>query len=269
MLLWKRPATPSAFETKAKPLRKHVQVAIDEETAPDFKEIWQSHRHVFQTLQHGKCAYCEAHAASTSFGHLEHFRPKSRVSELPKDRRHWGREAPGTSKVEGRRLDRISPTGYHWLAYEWTNYLYACERCNTGWKRDLFPVADDPRQLPPRQNVKERSLLLDPFGDDDPKRHLHFTRLGTIESLDRSPTGRQTIDTLGLDRPSLDESRREKARMTHRVVARVKQNPSDIEALRDLHIYGDARHIHAGMVRCIVYQELELTWDELEAAIQD
>ena len=66
-------------------------------------EIRQALKRMFQ----GKCAYCESRFAHTSYGHIEHFRPKSRFPEL---------------------------------TFEWENLLWACGVCNsTENKGDHFP----------------------------------------------------------------------------------------------------------------------------------
>ncbi len=57
----------------------------------------------------GKCAYCESHIAHIDYGHIEHFRPKSKY--------------PG-------------------LCFEWKNLLLGCAICNgSTYKGTNFPTA--------------------------------------------------------------------------------------------------------------------------------
>ncbi len=56
---------------------------------------------------HGKCAYCESKISHIDYGHIEHFRPKSRYPEL---------------------------------TFEWTNLLLSCPICNgPEYKGNRFP----------------------------------------------------------------------------------------------------------------------------------
>jgi uncharacterized protein (TIGR02646 family) len=57
----------------------------------------------------GKCAYCESHIRHVDYGHIEHFRPKSK---------------------------------YPKKAFDWANLLLACGVCNgSEYKGDEFPLA--------------------------------------------------------------------------------------------------------------------------------
>lgn len=59
----------------------------------------------------GKCAYCESHLAHVSYGHIEHFKPKS---SYPQD------------------------------CFNWNNLLLGCEICNgTQYKSTHFPLANE------------------------------------------------------------------------------------------------------------------------------
>ena len=57
---------------------------------------------------HGKCAYCESKISHVDYGHIEHFKPKSRFPDL---------------------------------TFEWTNLLLSCPICNgSEYKSDRFPL---------------------------------------------------------------------------------------------------------------------------------
>ena len=67
------------------------------------------HRSVKNALleaQRRKCCYCESKFRASSYGAVEHFRPKGAV------RQHSNGE--------------LEYPGYYWLAYSWTNLLVVC-----------------------------------------------------------------------------------------------------------------------------------------------
>jgi len=109
--------------------------------------LWRAQKH--------KCCYCE-HKVKLSFNDVEHFRPKARA-----DRR------PGCADQHG----------YWWLAYTWSNLLYACPSCNRSGKNDRFPVASGSVSLVPEQEVpgNETPLLIDPAGERNPLEMISFT----------------------------------------------------------------------------------------------
>lgn len=120
-----------------------------------FREI----REVLLQMASGieRCMYCEDSAATD----IEHFWPKA----VYPDR-----------------------------AFEWLNYLIACSRCNSNFKRDRFPL--DPAGAP---------LLLDPT-EDDPLDHLSFSPwTGRFES--QSSKGEPSIEVFGLNRTTLTRGR--------------------------------------------------------------
>jgi hypothetical protein len=61
-------------------------------------------------MQHEKCAFCEAKPLHVSDGDVEHFRPKGGVRQAD--------------------TDPLQQPGYYWLAYDWANLMFSCERCN-------------------------------------------------------------------------------------------------------------------------------------------
>src|SRR5690606_19607561 len=70
--------------------------------------------------QSGKCAFCEQHILSISYGDVEHFRPKGGYKQNYKDSLH--------------------KPGYYWLAYDWDNLLFCCQKCNQRYKKNYFPL---------------------------------------------------------------------------------------------------------------------------------
>ncbi len=142
--------------------------------------------------QHAKCAYCER-SLNGDYGAVEHFRPKG-----------------GYATADGT----LRKPGYYWLAYDWDNLLLSCDECNTGCKRNLFPLKDeDARSINKRDVSKEVPLLINP-AQDDPGDFLCFERFIVKPRLTEgkeNDKGRFTIDILKLNsRNDLVESRRRK-----------------------------------------------------------
>lgn len=138
--------------------------------------------------QHDKCCYCEKKFSATSYGAVEHFRPKG---------------ASQQSKGEARLVP-----GYYWLAFEWDNLLVSCEKCNTSYKGSLFPLRDpNLRVLHHGDDLcTEEPLFVDP-SKEDPRKHIRFRR-EAIEAV--TPRGLETIVGVGLRRNELEEARKEK-----------------------------------------------------------
>src|SRR5215204_2247218 len=77
--------------------------------APKWKSVfWKQSKDQLLSESNQKCADCEAPTRVVAYGDVEHFRPKS---------------------------------VYWWLAYSYDNYLFSCQICNQGYKKDHFPTA--------------------------------------------------------------------------------------------------------------------------------
>lgn len=270
MMRFPRPTEPNGFCDAVRPAVENLQRALADRrklTKDDFPELWRDYKSVLASAQHGKCGFCERDI-TTHGGDVEHFHPKAALEELPADRARWGRDDPYTGQMkESRRLNELCDRGYSWLAYEWTNYLVACESCNQKWKRCLFPVAESPRNIPPSPDKPETPLLLHPFGADDPVKHLRFSDIGSVEPRDMSERGRATIDTCGLDRPSLARARSFYARTAYELVRELlsADSPEATErALRQLRENGRPEAPHAGMVRSVFEVLSGADWTEIE-----
>jgi uncharacterized protein (TIGR02646 family) len=85
---------------------------------------------------HGRaCAYCQGMLSYTRIGTVEHFRPKSI---------------------------------YWWLAYDISNYLLSCSRCNSSIKGGQFPLKENSPQIKydhKDEITDDLRLLLDPYID--------------------------------------------------------------------------------------------------------
>lgn len=268
MLLWQRPRLPAGFCKRVRPHRKVVGQAVGSQQRPRFEpELWGDYKEPFSRAQHRKCAFCEVQE-TTYVGNVDHWRPKAKIEALPADPAEWGHELPNTSNVQGRRPVEERPLGYWWLAYSWHNWLLVCERCNTAWKKALFPIAEgSPRWDKPWPRIREEVLLLDPYGEDDPAEHLTFDRFGQIEAVAGSVKGAETIKTLGLDRESLRNKRQEKAARAFQLIDRInraKDQHEIADACIALAEMGRQEYEHAGMIRILVQQKLGFRWSEFE-----
>jgi uncharacterized protein (TIGR02646 family) len=150
---------------------------------------------------HNKCAYCEVNINVSGDAHAEHYRPKGAVTQTN-----------GEGKEVSVEIAGVPHSGYYWLAYEWTNLMPACQRCNTHGKRNFFPVAGV--RVADRATVAnldaldeiEKPTLLNPYRDE-PSEHLIFGRWGTIASRDNSRRGDDSIQIYMLDRPDMSGDR--------------------------------------------------------------
>jgi len=155
--------------------------------------IWKQLKEwLFEHVFEKRCAYCDGKSAGQSFPRGEHWRPKGGVADE----------------------DGGAHPGYWWLAYEWTNLLPSCERCNSK-KSTQFPIAAT-RTFEPEEDEtlealdqREQPLLLHPLRGSDPGEHLTFDEFGGIFERDESRRGAETIRVLGLDRDDLEDERRE------------------------------------------------------------
>ena len=176
-------------------------------------------REALQRIQHDKCCYCESR---TSPGRIDHFRPKGRVRQ-----RKGG--------------DEIHP-GYYWLAYDWDNLVFACEDCNNK-KSDYFPL-EDPEQRA-RNHLepisRESPLLLNPYVDPDPSRHLTFDGAACRPITKK---GRVTVSLLKLNRLKLQEARQRKLSILEHLCA-VARDPDTRDTLRR-----DTRCLVDSFARC-------------------
>ena len=169
--------------------------------------LYKRQREVIFSASFGKCAYCEANFKLDQSGDVEHFRPKGAITD----------ENDQPIEIDDGDAGRRPHPGYFWLAYDWTNLLPSCGRCNRPiklpdgrlvgkWNR--FPVAGAYARTPAELAV-ERPLLLNPISDD-PSKHLDMDPdTGIIFALGDSPEGRMCIAIFDLNREGLPEARRD------------------------------------------------------------
>ena len=134
---------------------------------------WSSVKYLFMEIQHNKCAYCERRFADSA----------SKGGSAEHDLEHYRTKNPVTVWTAPKEIDfstgDASP-GYFWLAFDLRNYCASCKTCNSGYKRNQFPIAGVRGQvgkLPTRDlNAEEQPLLVFPLGtvDVDPEDILRF-----------------------------------------------------------------------------------------------
>jgi hypothetical protein len=262
---------------KLKPKKKKKKAKAKNANRPARKEPeifpakWSAFKDELSRAQHRKCAFCEGFAIGQGFGDVEHYSPKAEIEALDdNDPTTWGRERENLANVLGRKPKPVSETGYWWLAYDWDNYILACTICNQQWKRAIFPIKEVRAAAPQRGDV-ETHYVLHPFRGPPPKDHFKYGPLGEIEALNNSDFGRETIRTLGLDRPSLREQRRALASKILKKIdglagASVARRR---ELLEDIHLEGAESAAFCGMVRAIFEQRVGISWQQLETELSN
>lgn len=132
--------------------------------------------------QHKKCCFCESSFSDTSYGDVEHFRPKTAYKKL------------------GSR-SYVYP-GYYWLAYAWSNLMFSCEKCNRTYKKNEFPLGDEKTRKPYHDHANslgsEDRLLIDPT-IEDPSLFITFKEEVPV-AVNNSIKGLKTIEILELER---------------------------------------------------------------------
>lgn len=154
-----------------------------------------------------KCVFCEVYGNHE----IEHYRPKLNV-----------RDVDGKKSVPVKdNLGKLH-SGYYWLAFEITNFLWVCRECNAGkgGKHTKFPIngqrlfhhtADemDRRIDSIMLNERERPLLLNPL-IHSPQDHVYVDIIGKLVPVNNSIQGGTTIQVCNLNRYGLFIKRRKK-----------------------------------------------------------
>ncbi|MCZ8216019.1 MAG: hypothetical protein O9262_07265, partial [Cyclobacteriaceae bacterium] len=128
--------THADFNTQA-PIKEGELAALDPVNNDSYKSylklqansIWTVLRPSFELLSKGKCWYTEADSNIADL-HIDHFRPKKRVSLLRNLYRYNEARKSACKK------------GYWWLCYKVSNYRLAGPKPNNR-KRNYFPLRSD------------------------------------------------------------------------------------------------------------------------------
>ena len=183
------------------------------------KEFWGDVKRVFITVQHDKCAFCEKSLEESLIEwDLEHFRPKSEVTEwkLPCAN---GRDLTQRNfhlKPRATHWEYQYPTGlpmsegYYLLTYNLENYVASCKTCNSVYKRTYFPIKNG--RVAGGDTIaahdSEGAYLIYPLGDygENPEDFLQFEGV-QAKAKNGSLRGQLLIDFFDLNRESLQFSR--------------------------------------------------------------
>ncbi len=166
--------------------------------------------------QHNKCCYCESAFSGTSYGDVEHFRPKAAYNP-------------------GLNLPLAYP-GYFWLAYEWRNLLFSCQICNQQFKKNHFALLDESKRAKPITDMaallQEEQLLVD-LCQENPEDHVTFQN-EVVRPKTGSVRGEYLIKVYGLDRPALVEDRERRFKETRTSQAFASIDIDDAASVADL-----------------------------------
>ncbi|AQG80306.1 HNH endonuclease [Spirosoma montaniterrae] len=193
--------------------RTHQQKALIEKAEHNFSGHYYRDATIetLQNIYKNKCGYCRTDVSTGASWRVDHYRPKARVKDSP------------------------DHDGYYWLAYEWSNLILSCEKCN-GRKQHNFPLeneacrvsaptpginglpTDDYCRADKAILVSESPLLLNPELDD-PDEHLRFLPNGTVQGKTRK--GEKSIELYFLWRDKLITDRKN---MTDDVLEKLKKH---------------------------------------------
>ncbi|WP_125721918.1 hypothetical protein [Pseudoalteromonas rubra] len=180
---WVAEADAITAELRAAPDEPSRKLVLDEHDG-----FWRDERIRDWLLEQfsNKCWYTEAEDSISPI-HVDHFRPKGRVTNLDKSRE----------------------SGYWWLSFNWKNYVIAGHLINSK-KGDLFPILKgETRATPncPEAQLKlEGAVLIDPLTDQT--RLISYDRdddgciavlAGGIDEIEKFKA-EKTIEILGLNR---------------------------------------------------------------------
>lgn len=172
-----------------------ITLSLIEKNKHDFKpKVYRDGTlKALEELYHHKCGYCETDTTAGAPMQVEHYRPKAKITK------------------------ETTHEGYYWLAYEWSNLLLSCAKCNNK-KRNYFPILgtrvsvpllnaaglpdDDHRLANSTVFQQEQALLFHPE-IDAVEEFFIFKPDGRIEALNANPRALKTIEICGLNRNEL------------------------------------------------------------------
>lgn len=225
---------------------EHFEV-YNNQIAFEFKAYSRTYvKEALKELFNKKCAYCESYLTHIEHPHIEHWRPKGKVTE------------------------DITHRGYYWLAADWGNLFLACGVCNSSYKLNKFPLKDGSeyaRLSSEDIHILERPLLVNPC-NDNPEQHLDFTCKGEIIGVTHE--GEKSIEVYGLDREDL--TYRRKFFASSLICSRLddilediyefKSQPSKLmqrvnKKINELNIFVSSNAEYSAMNKCIVKEYRE------------
>lgn len=202
-------ANPTQFKSRAGvPVKSIVKFKFD-------NKIYGNETVKTQLIadQHEKCCFCEAKFSDNSFGDVEHYRPK------------------GAYKKNGAKAKTYP--GYYWLAYDWNNLLYSCEKCNRKHKKNDFPLNIENTRKPFHNHVNnlvnEDCLLINP-NTENPATFFTFKEEVPVP-VGGSLKGATSIKAYGLER--LNNSRLENLKAIKLALTLVNIDETNVVEVRN------------------------------------
>jgi uncharacterized protein (TIGR02646 family) len=227
-----------------------IEELLEEKNEHNFSSYYYASKDVKQKLSeiyNDKCAYCETDTSAGAALQVEHYRPKKKVIE---DQKH---------------------EGYYWLAYEWTNLLYACSACNRA-KSTHFPIKGKRSYEPPLQDeslnkakcksnctdlINEEALILNPE-EESFRAKEHFVILPNGKIKGKTERAEATIQKCKLHRKNLILARKKIIHEHFRaIMLDFKRYNSDEINLEQLE-YGLQKEVEAIIGRVAKNQEYTL-----------
>jgi hypothetical protein len=158
-----RKQTPEKWRSDLEQAKAELRsLAPGESRSSIFKKysyLWSDVKECYRQISHEKCWYCETKTDRIR-GDIDHYRPKGKITENP------------------------GHPGYWWLAFDWRNWRFCCELCNSkladyttgkiGGKGNDFPLVGDDEsrriwhECEFEDLLAEDPKLLDPTDPQDP-----------------------------------------------------------------------------------------------------
>ena len=130
------------------------------------------------------------------------------------------------NKIKPKGQDRIREEdgklkpGYWRLAYNWYNWIFVCDICNSSWKKNQFPTTPKNNAINRYTYRTEKRLLLNPFIDAKIGTNFKYDYNGSISGI--TPEGVATVHVCGLDRINLIAERKIIAEQVYRHIDDIK-----------------------------------------------
>jgi hypothetical protein len=249
-LLWREGWPPDGWEELVEKAKEELRNLSDGKSrAGIFKKyshVWSKVKDYYRDLSHEKCWYCET-KTDRHRGDMDHYRPKGGIT--------------GTNHP-----------GYWWLAFEWKNWRFCCEICNSkladhetgivGGKGNDFPLVgnDESRRIWSECHYEdlicELPALLDPTEQEDTKL-LTFLRDGrpasrtTDECSIEYERVKCSIRAYHLDHSKLNRKRKEIYHQVRELVEEYQRYQPKWEKERDLSARAVAKRAMTKLLRMI------------------
>lgn len=258
MINYKRPRKPHGFppqKIKLELQRIATKVASGGVlNSKDFQNFWGDYKEDFSKCQgDGKCGYCETRITAASHGGVDHIRPKTEVIYL-KDK-----TKQKIGKDRKREEDGKLKPGYWRLAYNWYNWIFVCDICNSSWKKNQFPTTPKNKAINKYTYRTEKRLLLNPFIDAKIGTNFEYYYNGRISGT--TPEGVSTVHVCGLDRINLITEREIVAEQVYRHIEDIKAakiincHILTKSCLKNLYYLSLDKMQYAGMIRYFINKE--------------